>query len=63
MVGEMEEFLARYPELSVCRESLEAMIEMVMKTFRNGGTLFTCGNGGSPFAYLSSLNLISRGVP
>ena len=47
MVGEMEEFLARYPELSVCRESLEAMIEMVMKTFRNGGTLFTCGNGGS----------------
>ena len=33
--------------MSVCRESLKTMIEMVTETFRNGGTLFTCGNGGS----------------
>lgn len=47
MAREMEQLLKRYPELSVCRASMETMIDMVTETFRNGGTLFTCGNGGS----------------
>ena len=47
MNREMEQFLERHPELLVCRESLETMIETITQTFRNDGTLFTCGNGGS----------------
>jgi D-sedoheptulose 7-phosphate isomerase len=28
-------------------EKLEKMSQMVLKTFQNGGTVFSCGNGGS----------------
>ena len=47
MDREVDQFLERHPELSVCRESLNNMVETVVQIFRNGGTLFTCGNGGS----------------
>lgn len=47
MDSSVKQFLVRYPKLSGCRESLETMIEMVARAFRRGGTLFTCGNGGS----------------
>ncbi len=42
-----EELFARYPELSVCRESVMGAYELIKSSYDNGGMLFTCGNGGS----------------
>lgn len=41
------ELTARYPELSGCAEALEQAVELLIKSFRSGGRLYTCGNGGS----------------
>ncbi len=42
-----EELFERYPSLSVCRCDTETSFEMLNDTFKCGGRLFTCGNGGS----------------
>ncbi|MDR0932060.1 MAG: SIS domain-containing protein [Victivallales bacterium] len=47
MIKEVEQLLERHPELSVCKESITDMIETISASFERGGTLFTCGNGGS----------------
>lgn len=44
---EIAELIERYPELEVCRDELFAMVEMICESFRSGGKLITCGNGGS----------------
>ena len=41
------ELIERYPALDVCRESLTAAVEAIIDTYRNGGKLLICGNGGS----------------
>jgi len=38
---------ARYPALEVCREDVNTAFELMFGTYRGGGTVFTCGNGGS----------------
>ncbi|HEX9018139.1 MAG TPA: SIS domain-containing protein [Anaerolineaceae bacterium] len=38
---------ARYPELAPCVPDLARAFETLLRTFRGGGTLFICGNGGS----------------
>ena len=43
----LELLLKRYPELSVCRETLEASRELLLECYRSGGKLLVCGNGGS----------------
>lgn len=43
----MNELFKRYPELSVCRDSLEKAVEMMCETYKNGGKILVCGNGGS----------------
>lgn len=37
----------RYPQLSICKEAIEATIFAMENTYRNGGKVLLCGNGGS----------------
>ncbi len=39
--------IGRYPKLVNCRADLLRMLDLLCGGFRRGGTLFTCGNGGS----------------
>lgn len=39
--------IGRYPKLIGCREAILTAADLLIGTFRQGGTLFTCGNGGS----------------
>lgn len=43
----MEELLGRYPKLSVCREDIEKASRLIYDTYKNGGKVLVCGNGGS----------------
>lgn len=43
----MEDLLKRYPELDECREDIQAAAELIINTYKNGGKLLVCGNGGS----------------
>lgn len=43
----MEQLLKRYPALSVCAEQIMRAYSILEETYLNGGTVFTCGNGGS----------------
>lgn len=43
----MEELITRYPELSVCKEDIENAISTITGSYKNGGKLLLCGNGGS----------------
>lgn len=46
-LAKVEELISRYPALSVCKDSLEAAVEMLCECFRSGHKLLVCGNGGS----------------
>lgn len=37
----------RYSSLDVCKESIEKAYEYACETYRNGGKILVCGNGGS----------------
>ena len=39
--------IGRYPKLVGCREPILAAADLLGETFRAGGTLYLCGNGGS----------------
>ncbi len=41
------DLLSRYPVLTGSADSIRAAIRMTIDTFRRGGTLYICGNGGS----------------
>ena len=43
----MENLLKRYPSLEVCKESIETAIKLIRDTYKNGGKVLVCGNGGS----------------
>ncbi|MBQ4111086.1 MAG: SIS domain-containing protein [Clostridia bacterium] len=43
----MKELFERYPQLEVCRESLEKALSLMLETYRKGGKILLCGNGGS----------------
>jgi len=43
----METLLTRYPCLTPCRESIQTALDAMIKTYRQGGKLLLCGNGGS----------------
>ena len=43
----MNDIFERYPELSVCEESMKKAVEMMCDTYYNGGKILVCGNGGS----------------
>ncbi len=41
------EWFERYPALESCRPAMESAAEILCESFRNGGQLLICGNGGS----------------
>lgn len=43
----LQGLLNRRPDLAGCQEPLLALHETLVRCYDNGGTLFTCGNGGS----------------
>lgn len=45
--SKIEKFFERYPTLASCRDDVLASCRSLEAGIRNGGTIFTCGNGGS----------------
>ena len=43
----MDDLLKRYPVLESCAGSLQCLIDTVVSCYRQGGTFFVAGNGGS----------------
>ncbi len=43
----IKELVARYPQLAHLENAIEKAFLCVRQTYENGGTFFTCGNGGS----------------
>ena len=37
----------RYPALEVCKADIEKALKLMIDTYRNGGKILLCGNGGS----------------
>ena len=37
----------RYPELNQCKEDIEKAMGLLFNTYKNGGKVLVCGNGGS----------------
>ena len=37
----------RYPALNACRDDIEKAIDLLFDTYKNGGKVLVCGNGGS----------------
>lgn len=43
----LDELVERYRELADCRDDIQAAFELVEQSYRAGGKLLVCGNGGS----------------
>ena len=43
----MNDVFERYKSLEVCRESMEEAVQMMCETYKSGGKILVCGNGGS----------------
>ena len=43
----MKELLERYPALYECRDNIDKALDMLTDTYKNGGKVLVCGNGGS----------------
>ena len=41
------ELFSRYPALAVCENDINAALEVLVTTYKNGGKVLLCGNGGS----------------
>ncbi|MBP3259733.1 MAG: SIS domain-containing protein [Prevotella sp.] len=44
---QLRQLTDRYPQLQVCRQAMTEAYEFLEGTFRDGGKLLVCGNGGS----------------
>ena len=43
----MQELISRYPALEACREDIEKALCLMVETYKKGGKILVCGNGGS----------------
>ena len=43
----MNDLLARYPALESCKDKISQALELMIKTYEQGGKILVCGNGGS----------------
>ena len=43
----LKELIERYPQLAECEEQIKAAMELIRDTYKNGGKVLVCGNGGS----------------
>lgn len=41
------ELIKRYPELKKCSESISKALDLMIDTYKKGGKILLCGNGGS----------------
>ena len=46
-ISKIDELIEHYPDLDICRDSLNKSVEAICESFRDGHKLLTCGNGGS----------------
>lgn len=46
-MDKLEELLSSYPALEVCKNDIAAALKALIDTYRAGGTILLCGNGGS----------------
>ena len=46
-VNILNDLLTRYPALECCEKSIEQATQSLIDSFKNGGKLLVCGNGGS----------------
>lgn len=46
-MNELERLMKRYPQLAGCCETITEAYQMLEESFRKGGKLLICGNGGS----------------
>ena len=43
----LNELLERYPALHTCEKDIEDALKLLIDTYKNGGKVLVCGNGGS----------------
>lgn len=43
----MNELLERYPQLNTCAKDIENALSLMIDTYKKGGKILVCGNGGS----------------
>lgn len=43
----INQLIERYPNLLSCKDNIEKSVEIMISSYRNGGKLLICGNGGS----------------
>lgn len=43
----MKELLERYPQLNICTKDIKKTLALMIDTYKNGGKILVCGNGGS----------------
>ncbi len=43
----MDSLLKRYPELDFCKNDIENALKLIIDTYKKGGKVLVCGNGGS----------------
>ena len=43
----MENLIERYPALKCCVQDIEKALQLMIDTYKNGGKVLVCGNGGS----------------
>ena len=43
----MDKLLERYPALECCVKDINTALELIINTYKNGGKVLVCGNGGS----------------
>lgn len=43
----LNELLERYPVLEECKKEIEYALNLLINTYKNGGKVLVCGNGGS----------------
>ncbi len=47
MNSKLDQLIKKYPELGVCAPDIAHAFEILVKTYRGGGQVLICGNGGS----------------
>lgn len=47
MHPQIEKLLSRYPLLAPCGDDIQKAVDVLAETYRSGGKLLLCGNGGS----------------
>ncbi len=43
----LKELIERYPQLKECEGQIKSAMEIIRDTYKNGGKILVCGNGGS----------------